>query len=302
MSIKYTVIVSAYNVEQYIEEAVNSVLNQSEKDFELIVINDCSTDSTLQILNKISRVDSRLRIVNLQNNVGLSETRNIGLSYASGQWILFLDGDDTLNVSALEKISRYTSENDLIVFGFNKVTHDLGEVLSVFYPKMSLEGIYTGSWNKAYKHSLIKGMEFPKGRFFEDMAFTTIAFYKAENRVGLVECPLLNYRMRPTSITNTKNARRHLDVKYVLQDAVEYRDNNIHSSDIRDEINRMMNKQIFVHLFLAYRDRLSIGEFKMIFAELDKFRVDADLGDVFDMNCFKQFKNRLIYKYFKMIE
>ncbi len=98
-----SVIMPAYNAEAFIEDAINSVLKQTYTDFELIVIDDCSTDSTASIVLRMADIDSRIHYFQNKNNSGVSVTRNFGISKAAGEWIAFLDSDDMWREDKLQK-------------------------------------------------------------------------------------------------------------------------------------------------------------------------------------------------------
>lgn len=101
---KITVIVPVYNVEKYLRECLDSVINQSLKEIEILCINDCSTDNSMKILWEYSMLDARVRVIDHKQNQGLSIARNTGLSYAKGEGVFFLDSDDLLDGDVLEKL------------------------------------------------------------------------------------------------------------------------------------------------------------------------------------------------------
>jgi glycosyltransferase involved in cell wall biosynthesis len=113
-----TVIVTAYNVEKYIEKCIISTLNQNFKNYELIVVNDGSTDKTLEILNQFKNNDI-ITIIN-QTNQGVSNSRNNALKIAKGEWITFIDGDDWICENYFEKLFIYTNENDFVICSYNR--------------------------------------------------------------------------------------------------------------------------------------------------------------------------------------
>ena len=122
MEKRFSVIISAYNIEKYIKRAIDSVLNQTFKNFELIVVNDCSTDETLKIIKGYN--DERLIIINNEKKRGLGAVRNIGIEKARGEYIVHLDGDDTLyEETTLEKIHCLIGEEnpDIVYLGFKDV-------------------------------------------------------------------------------------------------------------------------------------------------------------------------------------
>ena len=107
---KISVIVPCYNVEKYLEECLDSIVNQTFTDIEIICINDGSTDSTNRILDIYSNNDSRIKIIT-QTNKGLSASRNIGIENSNGEYILFIDSDDYLELTAFEEIYNIAKKN-----------------------------------------------------------------------------------------------------------------------------------------------------------------------------------------------
>ena len=123
-----SVIIPVYNVEKYIEDSLNSVLNQSFKDIEVICVDDESTDNSLRILNEFEARDKRVKVIS-QKNKGNGGARNTGLKHASGDYVYFLDADDLLFENALEKMYRNAKSNqsDLVIFKITRFyeTEDL---------------------------------------------------------------------------------------------------------------------------------------------------------------------------------
>ena len=110
-----SIIVPVYNASDYIIDCLNSVFLQTYSTFEVLAINDGSTDNSLEILNKIAIQDSRLRVID-QENKGVSSTRNTGLKYAKGEYILFLDSDDTIDASLLQDNLLYQIQSSFTIF------------------------------------------------------------------------------------------------------------------------------------------------------------------------------------------
>lgn len=119
MSISISIIVPVYNGEKHIEKCIKNVLNQSYENFELLVINDGSKDNTGAILEKLKKVDERIKVIN-KKNTGVSDTRNIGIKMATGDYIMFLDSDDCLKENALNEIILKLNNNnsEIMIFGF----------------------------------------------------------------------------------------------------------------------------------------------------------------------------------------
>ena len=125
---KVSVIIAAYNIEEYIERCIESVINQSEIEIEIIIVNDGSTDNTLNIIKKMSDLDERIIIIN-QKNQGLVEARKRGLKNANGKFILFLDGDDWLENNCVEELYKTAIDKnaDVVLYNAYKAYEDKKE-------------------------------------------------------------------------------------------------------------------------------------------------------------------------------
>lgn len=117
-----TVIAPIYNQEHLLKRCINSILNQDYTEFELILIDDGSTDNSSQICNEYASKDSRIRVIH-QPNSGVSLAGQKGLDYASGEWILFIDSDDYIELRAFTKISSYLKKSDIIIFNFYELNN-----------------------------------------------------------------------------------------------------------------------------------------------------------------------------------
>lgn len=125
--IKFSVIVPIYNVEEYIEECVSSVLRQTFSNFELILVNDASPDSSLEIITRLSKRDDRIIVINKKENEGVALARSTGLSQAVGNFVLYLDGDDQLVPEALEILSKKIQSNNPDIVIYPKIKECNGE-------------------------------------------------------------------------------------------------------------------------------------------------------------------------------
>ena len=119
--VKISVIVPVYNVEKFLHVCLNSVLNQTYPDFEIICIDDASTDSSLEILEYFFQKDSRIKIIKQDFNQGPGHSRNCGLNVAKGKYIFFLDGDDWIDFNTFEVLIKKADENDLDLLFFNEI-------------------------------------------------------------------------------------------------------------------------------------------------------------------------------------
>ena len=251
---KVSVIIPVYNVEQYLCECLDSVINQTLKDIEIICVNDGSTDNSLQILKQYAQQDKRFIIIN-QNNCGLSCSRNNALKIATGKLIVFLDSDDYITLDSIEKIFNQMILYDLdmlsfsgvnfksetrqiennpywdflyLPHGFDTTCFDIKQCWN-FLHLMSVSSCLT-----AYKKSFITNnkLKFPNGLYFEDNLFFTKAITKA-TRLGIIQDKLYFRRIHNDSITQNLN--------YHFQDLIKINDltlEYLHTSNIKDKIRR----------------------------------------------------------------
>lgn len=230
----FSVIIPIYNVENYVEECINSVINQDYENIEILLINDGSKDKSQLICEKKVKEDSRIRLINKQNG-GLSSARNAGLDNANGDYILFLDGDDYWDdKEALSKINRnlQNSKADIVTFGLKKMFEDTGEIEETKYifnrenvdfdsKKNTLlylvkNNLYISSaCNKAVKKSIIDkyNLRFEDKAFSEDIEWSAkLLLYS--NVIDVIESPFYIYRQRNHSITHTLKL---INIEYLVK-------------------------------------------------------------------------------------
>ncbi len=216
--VKVSVIVPVYKTERYLDVCLDSLINQTFEDFEVVCVNDGSPDNCLNILRQYAKLDKRIKIYS-QKNKGLSAARNTGMKYAKGEYITFVDSDDYLSPLALERMVNNITENDSdYMFSYvYQVYPDRGffwelpnikefqqhiktpvfceeDLGAEFYLKV----IYS-AWAKMYKKEFIKNFSFPEGLIFEDMPFFAKCYLNAK-RISYDFEPLYFYRKTQNSI------------------------------------------------------------------------------------------------------
>lgn len=215
---KFSVIVPAYNSEKYIKETLDCLLSQSEKDIEVIVVNDGSADSTGEILDRYSLKDSRVIHIR-QENAGVSAARNNGIERARGEYMIFIDSDDLLSPDALEKLyAALTSTGaDLAIFRvqsfgqggsqYNPIVDELIKETAIdCYDKRLLRNFLVS--NKVYRTQLVKdsGVRFPPMRYSEDGAFFMQFVHTVKPKITGVADALFMYRRHSASVTHRVNS------------------------------------------------------------------------------------------------
>lgn len=236
--IKVSIIVPAYNIEAYIEDCLQSLISQTLKDIEIIIVNDGSTDSTLQIIEKYAQTDSRIIVINQQNQ-GQASARNAGLEIAKGDFIGFVDSDDWIDSDYYEKLYKAVLDNNADMSIASIFKHKLKyKRYNVIYKKMiTAEKIqdkiklcgdskkrFFYVWNKLCKASIIKenNIRFPEGRVFEDVSFSMkVVFYS--KRIVSVPDVKYHYIERIGSTVKSKmTEKKKLDHKLAYTELQEF--------------------------------------------------------------------------------
>ncbi|WP_084780612.1 glycosyltransferase family 2 protein [Bacillus massilinigeriensis] len=206
-----SVIMPAYNSERYIEDSINSVLSQTYENLELIIIDDGSKDNTLKIIERLSTQDKRINFVKNEMNIGVSETRNKGISLASGDWIAFLDSDDIWEKTKIEKQLKYANEfsAEFLFTGSSYINENSVPYSGVFeipslvsYKKLLRQNVITCSSVLLKKH-FFKDIKMEKDEMHEDYAVWLRVLKTGAVAHGINE-PLLIYRISKTSKSGNK--------------------------------------------------------------------------------------------------
>ncbi|WP_026885786.1 glycosyltransferase family 2 protein [Clostridium beijerinckii] len=231
-----SVIVPVYNVEKYLPQCIDSILNQTEKNLEIILVDDGSLDNSGKICDEFSKKDDRIVVIHKKNN-GLSSARNAGLEIAKGNYIGFVDSDDWLDKSMYEILLKLLKENnsDISCCDFLKTANSDGsiphidnEIINSYNNIESLNNFYNDlytqtvvAWNKLYKRELFKDISYPVGKIHEDEGTTYKLYYKA-NKITYTNRPLYYYRITPNSITTSKFNKKRLDIIDVYDEKVKF--------------------------------------------------------------------------------
>ncbi|MFJ3636837.1 CDP-glycerol glycerophosphotransferase family protein [Streptomyces sp. NPDC090112] len=226
---RFSVIVPAYKVQAYLQESLDSVLTQSYPDLELIAVDDASPDACGAIIDEYAARDPRVTAVHLAQNLGLGPARNAGLARATGDYLIFLDGDDTLAPGALQAVTdrlKATGSPDVLVYDYarahwsgelvrNRLAHRLSEEGPASFrlaDRPALLSLLMVVWNKAYRREYVEreGLSFPPG-LYEDTPWTYPALLAAES-VAVLDRVCVHYRRRRTGSILTTTTSRHLEI------------------------------------------------------------------------------------------
>lgn len=234
-----SIIVPVYNVEKYIKKCLNSLIKQTYKNIEIIIVNDGSSDNSLSICQKFAEEDKRIKIIT-QENKGLSGARNTGLSLAKGKYISFIDSDDYVSNNYIEKmyLAIKSSNADICCCDFWYVSEDdnkwtfKNKKNKIFTKEEALIDIFTGTqnteimvWNKLYKTNLFfdNDIKFDLGKTNEDN-FIMYKLYDKASKIVLIKDKLYYYLQRNDSIMGTFNSKR-FDILEALDQTKTYFNN-----------------------------------------------------------------------------
>lgn len=208
-----SIIIPVYNVQEYLEQCLKSVLQQTYTHFEVILIDDGSTDTSGKICDEFARRDKRIRVFHQQNG-GQAQARNHALQYVKGDWIAFVDSDDWIEKDMLSTSLCFAIENDLdiVMFSANIIRNGKKSEIAFRYyratkvipkeevvRKLLLDQIGGQMCKAIYKRNCWKNITFPVGRLYEDLAISFRPYLNSESPIGFLDKPLYNYRMNPTS-------------------------------------------------------------------------------------------------------
>lgn len=217
---KISVIVPVYNVENYLKQCVDSILNQTYKDLEVFLVDDGSTDNSARICDEYALIDKRVRVYHKENS-GQSGARNMALDLVTGDYVAFVDSDDYLAPDMYEKLminlesygadisccSCYMVTDGVVnpnntIFSNNIVVYDKREdIFSHIFSRPSQ--LRPEIWNKIFKRSVINNIRFKERQLHQDVYFDHLVFYNAK-KVVYVDSPLHYYRVNRPGNTNSK--------------------------------------------------------------------------------------------------
>ena len=209
-----SVIIPAYNVEKYLEKCVESVVNQTYKNIEIIIVDDGSRDNTPQICDELASKYKNIKVIH-QANQGSNKTRENGLNASTGEYIAFIDSDDYIDLTAYEKAIKVLEENDcdIVQFGYYYIKPD-GEILKTrCTPSIKLGNPHEifkyfitretedYVWSRVHKRSVFENFQWPKVSMFEDNCISVQIFIKIKKFIAIEE-PLYYYVKRIGSLCN----------------------------------------------------------------------------------------------------
>lgn len=287
-----SVIIPVYNSRKYLKKCLDSVCSQSLEDIEIIILDDVSTDGSLDIIRSYEKEDSRIKVISMDKNVGPGALRNIGIREANGDYIGFVDSDDYIESNMYLELYNKMRQNDvdIVTFGYINELYgiDYKRLLlgfkrdsgneRIIVPREEPSFLYDQAvvcWNKLYKHDFIENFSFPEHLKYEDYPMV-ISMLGSANRIFSMDRSFYHYRLRSNSLT-TSDCRKF----------------NLQSLDIF-ECNRDIKKYyIKSGIFSIYEETLND-----IFLVNSLFKLGSMLSITMPLNDKKQ----LINYYASLIE
>ena len=268
MNNKISIIIPVYNVENYIERCIDSLISQSYINLEIILVDDGSTDKSGEICDRYAVVDNRIKVIHIKNS-GRGEARNIGLSQANGQYIGFVDSDDWVE----KDLYKYMIENieetkaDISICAYYECLDDIKNKKMLYeksfvctgkealhYTMSNVIGVYwlnIAIWNKLYKKAVVENIRF-RGREYEDIMYNAEVLYSARNVSYINKC-LYNYRLSRKGSIITEGFQRktiELEMKF-KEERVEFFKRNNEIKLARDAEAVVIHDKLLYYAFMS---------------------------------------------------
>ncbi|EOD2664652.1 glycosyltransferase family 2 protein [Campylobacter jejuni] len=297
---KISIILPTFNVEKYIAKALESCINQTFKDIEIIVVDDCGSDKSIDIAKEYSKKDKRIKIIHNEKNLGLLRARYEGVKVANSLYIMFLDPDDYLELEACEEVSKYLDQNnDLICFNFTKIYNQEKKDLCFYY----INGNYNISefryflftrypymqwniWAKVLKkekylnaYKLLEISDNDKINMAED-AFLYIFYLPLCNYIQTLDKSLINYCILDNSLSNGLTSDKLLKIVYDMRylykriQTIKKKNKKLFSQykGLYDCFSMAFEREIYAYYFTYLKDKERYNIFHRIFKKYLKIK------------------------------
>ena len=275
--IKVSVIVPVYNVEQFLPKCLESIINQSLEDIEIICINDGSTDNSLSILENYALMDSRIKIIDKKNE-GQSVARNLGIEMSQGEYLGFVDADDWIDFDFFEKLYNTAKKCacDIATAGFKRYKKSRFKVSKFFEAELVCTNVddkarldclpaHNYIWNKIYKRTVWfeNNIKFQSGRYYEDMALV-IKILNTLGKMVTVPNTYYNYRMNSNSTVSQKTIKHVSDYEWAFEELFNYAKLNNIKLDLKNVVKKKEYYKMFNLTLLKVYHYFYRTEYKLL--------------------------------------
>ena len=269
---KISILVPVYNVERYIVECLESIINQTYQNLEIILVDDGSTDNSGNFCDEYASKDSRIKVIH-QKNQGLATVRNVSVAAATGDYIGFVDSDDFISHDMYKDLVTIAEDKnaDIVMCNLGYVDQDGNEIPNYRSAKpissRELSGIdlvkelcadynstYVVAWNKLYRRNLFEGIRYPDGKINEDEAVIHRISHKCK-KIVFTPNAYYFYRQQPTSIMNKGFSLKKLDGLSALLDRIDFLKENLYDT------NTILNCKLYlIHNCTAMFKKLDLKQ------------------------------------------
>ncbi len=293
---KISVIISVYNTEKYIEKCIESILNQTYQNLEIILIEDGSQDNSLKIIEKYAKKDKRIVIIRNEQNIGLASSRNKALDVATGDYIGFIDSDDYIPEDYYKILAKNIKGYDLAVCDINLV-YEKGSNLVKCGTKdnqvinMINNGLAASACNKLFKKELFLKARYPKNIINEDVAVILPMLANCKS-VKYTDEVYYNYMQRESSIQNSSVDRKRFDIFKTVELALK----KIKKQEYKEVI--IYNQIILLLLFVIPKEENSLKRYKLL-KEYSKLSKEYNISNnkyLLEFISLQGFKHQLYYQ------
>lgn len=292
-----SVIIPVYNVENYLKRCVYSVINQTFKDLEIILVDDGSTDSSGKICDEFKFIDERIVVIHKKNG-GLSSARNVGIRMSTSEYITFIDSDDFVTSDYIDYVYGLLKKYDVDVVSVDyirtsneKILKNREDKITIFSDNDSVTNYLKcgcrrknnfPAWNKIYKRNLFSDISFPEGKIYEDMNTNLLVFMKTQKTINSTKM-CYSYWINPKSITQNNFTKKNFDLL-------------IASGNILNTVKKENNSEM-----LKYANAINAKAYFSLLVKIfkDKEFINYNKNEVKDL--LKKFKSNFKYLFINEI-
>lgn len=281
-----SVVIPVYNVAKYLSACLDSIMAQTYKDLDIILVDDGSTDASSEICDKYAALDSRIRVFHKENG-GLSDARNFGITKAIGNEITFVDSDDVLNCNMIQVLHsiKHQVNCEMSVCFRRKIDEDGNFIdtksqpssLTIAKNKEEAMQVYFETkggglvaWGKLYDKKIFDTVRYPVGRYNEDV-FTTYKLVAQCTAIAITSQQLYYYRVREGSIMNRPFEKKHLDMIYGSVEMTQFLERNFPKQAIYSQI-LLIYASLKAFIWMSKSEKIDDEGYKLIVNVLNQYK------------------------------
>jgi glycosyltransferase involved in cell wall biosynthesis len=295
-AVKISVIVNMFNTEKYLRRCLDSILSQTFTDFELILVDDCSTDGSPEICEEYAKKDGRIKVIHNERNIGCPQARKAGLDVACGDYILFADSDDWLENNMLELMYNKAASDDLdlVYCGIYRNTDNeeyelkfpfLYNKIEIIKELATWKNFPPAVWNKLVKHEILKKVIFPTFNVGEDVQISIQTIHYA-SKIGYIKNLLYHYYNNVNSLGNCISDRQYIDLYEISLWVINFISDNyeVYVNTFEPELSDYIN---FIKLpFVINKSIMDISKLHKLYSVSNKHIFNNTWHEALDNKVF----------------